>query len=228
MPRIARSVFPGVPHHLTQRGNRRGEVFFSDGDRAVYLGWLAQYCERFRVEVLAYCLMTNHVHLVAVPETETGLQNVIRPLHTRYAQRINHARGWIGHLWQGRFFSSALDDRYLWAAIRYVERNPVRAGMVSCAEDYRWSSARAHCKRTSDYVLTKNREWLDRLDSIGNWSEWLAESDHPERLTVLRRRSERGLPCGSEDFVRRLEEMSGRMLRPTAVGRPPRREASGQ
>jgi putative transposase len=228
MPRIARAVFPGIPHHITQRGNRRDDVFFSDGDRAVYLGWLTEYCERFRVEILAYCLMTNHIHLVAVPETEAGLQEVIRPLHTRYAQRINHARGWAGHLWQGRFFSSALDDRYLWAAIRYVERNPVRAGMVSRAEDYRWSSAPGHCKRIDDYVLTKDRSWRDQLESIGNWSKWLAETDQPSALTELRERSERGLPCGAEDFVRRLEELSGRMLRPTAVGRPPKREGVSQ
>ena len=128
MPRIARPVFPGIPHHITQRGNRRENVFFSDGDRAAYLSWLANYCAKFAVRVLAYCLMTNHVHIVAIPATGDALENVFRPLHTRYAQRINRSRGWSGHLWQGRYFSSALDESYLWAAIRYVERNPVRGG----------------------------------------------------------------------------------------------------
>ena len=114
MPRIARPVFPGVPHHITQRGNRRENVFFSDGDRAAYLGWLAEYSVKFDVRVLAYCLMTNHIHLVAIPETEDALEKIFRPLHTRYAQRINRARGWSGRLWRGRYFSSALDERYLW------------------------------------------------------------------------------------------------------------------
>lgn len=135
MPRIPRPVFSGVPHHITQRGNRRENVFFSDEDRVVYLGWLAHYCAKFQVHVLAYCLMTNHIHLVAVPEGESALEKVFRPLHTRYAQRINGAMRWSGHLWQGRFFSSPLDEIYLWAAIRYVERNPVRAGIVRRAED---------------------------------------------------------------------------------------------
>jgi putative transposase len=188
-------VFAGVPHHITQRGNRREDVFFSDGDRAAYLGWLAHYCVTFRVQVLAYCLMTNHVHLVIVPEFESALEKVFRPLHTRYAQRINRTRGWSGHVWQGRFYSSALDDRYLWAAIRYVERNPVRAGMVRRAEDYRWSSAPAHCKLVNDYVLTKDPAWLDRLASVGDWSQWLSTSEQCEERTVLRQHVERGLPC---------------------------------
>lgn len=220
MPRIPRPVFRGVPHHVTQRGNRREDVFFSDGDRATYLGWLAHYCARFRVEVLAYCLMTNHVHLVAVPECETALEKVFRPLHTRYAQRINRARGWAGHLWQGRFFSSALDDCYLWSAIRYVERNPVRAGIVRWAEDYRWSSARAHCQLTGDYVLTKDAAWINQLSSIAAWSEWLTEPDEQEQLAVLRQHAERGLPCGTEGFVRSLELQVGQPLRLTSVGRP--------
>ena len=224
MPRIPRPVFPGVPHHITQRGNRHENVFFSDGDRAAYLGWLAHYCVRFNVQVLAYCLMTNHVHLVAVPECESALESLFRPLHTRYARRINRARGWTGHLWQGRFFSSALDEKYLLAAIRYVERNPVRAGIVRRAEDYKWSSARAHCQVADDYVLTKDLTWRHEMSSIGDWSQWLAELDQHEELAVLRQHVERGLPCGTEDFVRGLEQQSGQMLRPTAVGRPKKSE----
>ena len=122
MQRLARSVFAQVPHHITQRGNRRDPVFFTDEDRRhAYLDWLSEYAGNNEVEVLAYCLMTNHIHMVAVPKTEDGLQRALKPLHMRYAQRINRSRGWKGHLWQGRFFSSALDETYLWAAIRYVE-----------------------------------------------------------------------------------------------------------
>ena len=146
MPRLARTVFADVPHHITQRGNRREDVFFDDEDRKVYLRWLGEYCKKWNVEVLAYCLMTNHIHLILRPTTKDGLQRVLKPLHMRYAQRINRLKGWKGHLWQGRFFSSPLDNTYTWSAIRYIERNPVRAGMVEKAEDYIWSSAPAHCE----------------------------------------------------------------------------------
>jgi putative transposase len=138
MPRIARTVFAGLPYHITQRGNRREDVFFLNEDREVYLAWLQKYCAIHKVHVLAYCLMTNHVHLIVVPQQEDGLQGVLKPLHMRYAQRINRRQGWSGHLWQGRFFSSPLDEAYLWFCVRYVERNPVRAGMVEQAEDYPW------------------------------------------------------------------------------------------
>jgi putative transposase len=143
-----------MPHHVTQRGNRRERVFFTEGDRNVYLEWLREYATRNGVGVLAYCLMTNHVHLVVVPATKDGLHRTLRPLHTRYAQRINRSRNWKGHIWQGRYFSSALDAPFLLAAIRYVERNPVRARMIDWAEEYPWSSAAAHCGLKTDPVLS--------------------------------------------------------------------------
>lgn len=205
MPRLARTVCAEVPHHITQRGNRREDVFFSDKDRTAYLNWLAEYAEKHRVEVLAYCLMTNHVHLVAVPTTEGGLHQVLKPLHMRYAQRVNRSKRWKGHLWQGRFFSSALDEDYLWAAIRYVERNPVRARIVRKAENYPWSSASAHCGLKEDPTLTRKAVWRRQFESIGDWSAWLAEGDTPDQLDVLRRNAEKGLPCGSDRFIRRLE-----------------------
>lgn len=153
MPRLPRTVFAGLAHHVTQRGNRREPIFFTDEDRLVYLSWLKEYANKHQVEVLAYCLMSNHIHLIAVPAADDGLQRALKPLHMRYAQRVNRRQGWSGHLWQGRFFSSPLDDAYLWTAIRYVECNPVRAGMVQCAEDYRWSSAAAHCANKPDGLL---------------------------------------------------------------------------
>ncbi len=220
MPRIARTVFANVPHHITQRGNRREDVFFSEEDRSTYVAWLGEYCAKYKVSILAYCLMTNHVHVVVVPESTDALEKVFRPLHTRYAQRINRANKWKGHLWQGRFFSSALDEPYLWAAIRYVERNPVRARIVRRAENYPWSSAAAHCGLKADPVLATNREWKRQLQSIGDWSAWLAEGDQPEQLTVLRRYVECGLPCGAEGFIRGLERRAGQSLRVRPRGRP--------
>ena len=227
MPRRARSVCAQVPHHITQRGNRREQVFFTDEDRQAYLGWLKEYAEKHKVDILAYCLMTNHIHLVAVPRTEDGLQQTLKPLHMRYAQRINRTRGWKGHLWQGRFFSSALDETYLWAAIRYVERNPVRARMVRKAENYRWSSARAHCRFIQDDVLTTRSSWRKQVEAIGDWSAWLAQGDEPQELEVLRRNADKGLPCGSEKFIRKLEKLTGRGLQYRPQGRPRKDDAKG-
>ena len=220
MPRLARTVCARVPHHITQRGNRREQVFFADGDRAAYLRWLREYAEKHDVDILAYCLMTNHIHLVAVPASDDGLHKVFKPLHMRYAQRINRARSWKGHVWQGRFFSSALDETYLWAAVRYVERNPVRARMVRRAENYAWSSAAAHCGLRDDPVLTRKLSWARQFESVGDWSAWLAEGDEPEKLGVLRRNVENGLPCGSEKFIGKLEKMAGRPLQYRPRGRP--------
>ncbi len=227
MPRVARAVFAGIPHHITQRGNRRENVFFTDNDRLVYLEWLQEYCTRHEVDVLAYCLMTNHIHLVAVPNTDSGLQQALKPLHMRYAQRVNRNQGWKGHLWQGRFFSSPLDESYMWAAIRYVERNPVRAKMVEKAEEYRWSSAASHCGLRKDSVLSDRKMWRDQFEAIGDWSSWLSADDGVEQVDVLRRNVEKGLPCGSESFVSKLSQSIGRVLEFRPQGRPNKRGDNG-
>ncbi len=220
MPRLARNVFADVPHHVTQRGNRRADVFFSDDDRKMYLHWLHEYADLHGVEILAYCLMNNHIHLVAVPSDEAGLQRMLKPLHMRHAQRVNRAQGWHGHLWQGRYFSSALDEAYLWAAIRYVERNPVRARMVRKAENYPWSSAQAHCGLRADPVLSGRKSWLKQCADIGDWAAWLAEGDEPTALEILRRNADKGLPCGGLRFIRRIEKLAGRALEYRPRGRP--------
>ena len=168
--------------------------------------------------------MTNHIHLVVVPATDDGLQRVLKPLHMRYAQRINRARGWKGHLWQGRFFSSPLDEAYLWAAVRYVERNPVRAGIVRRAENYRWSSASAHCGNNSDSLLNLESSWSKQFAVIDDWSAWLAEGDEAEEIQILRQNIDKGLPCGDESFVRRLGKIVGRGLEYRPQGRPRRAE----
>ena len=212
MPRIARFVCPGVPHHVTQRGNRRGRVFFSDADCRIYLTWLREYAARHELDILAYCLMTNHVHLVVVPATRDSMQLTFRHLHTRYAQRLNRAKDWKGHVWQGRYFASALDEPHFWSAIRYVERNPVRAEMVSRADDYPWSSARARCGLGQDPVLSTKAHWLRQFEGIRDWSAWLAAEDEPSTLALLRKHTSRGLPCGSEQFLESLEASTGRQL----------------
>jgi len=220
MPRGRRIIFPGVPHHVTQRGNRREQVFFCDADRTAYLTWLQQYTRDHGVAILAYCLMPNHVHLVALPSEVDALHRALRPLHTRYAQRVNRAFGWKGHVWQGRFFASALDEAHLWAAIRYVERNPVRARLVESAEDYPWSSASSHCGLWNDPLLSADPGWCRQVHGIGDWSRWLSNGDDPLSVETLRQHAARGLPCGSDAFIDGLEARSGRSLRGRPRGRP--------
>lgn len=220
MPRQARVVFPNIPHHIIQRGNRREDVFFSDDDRKQYLEWLKEYCKEHKVEILAYCLMTNHIHLIAVPTTEDGLQKVLKPLHMRYAQKINRERGWKGHFWQGRYFSSPLDGEYLLFTTRYIERNPIRVKKVRKAENYKWSSARGHCGTAQDDILTTKMKWLNKYEGIDNWSQWLSIKEEKEKTDLIRRNTEKGIPTGSGRFIRRLEKLAGRVLEYRPIGRP--------
>ena len=219
MPRVARHVFPNLPHHITQRGNRRDDVFFCDDDKQLYLDWLIEYCSKYKVALLAYCLMDNHVHLVLVPETADGLQKVLKPLHMRYAQYINKQQGWTGHLWQGRFFSSALDEQYTYSAIRYVERNPIEAEMVERAEDYKWSSAAHHCGLVESKSLSHKANKLIAVTQ-SDWSEWLTKKDSKAITELLERNIEKGLPCGNERFIVKLERLAKRSLRYRPQGRP--------
>ena len=144
MARISRAVVPDTPHHITQRGNRRQQTFFSDADYDTYVGLMHRWCAHYGVEIWAYCLMPNHVHLVAVPEREDSLAQAIGEAHRRYTRFVNEREGWRGHLWQGRFTSYVMDERYLLACARYVETNPVRANLATQPAEWRWSSARAH------------------------------------------------------------------------------------
>ncbi len=182
MSRRARIVLAGVPHHVTQRGNHRQQVFFDDADRLAYLDWLRLYSAEEAVSVLAYCLMPNHIHLVAVPAKPDALRRALKPLHGRYAHRVNRELAWHGHLWQGRFHSAPLDESHLWAAVRYVERNPVRAGLVEIAQRYPWSSAAAHCGLRHDPVLSAEARWQRQIEAVGDWSAWLAAGDTQETV----------------------------------------------
>ncbi len=221
MPRMARVVIPGCPHHVTQRGNRGEDVFFTEGDRVRYLDLLGEYAEKHGLAIQAYCLMANHVHLVAVPRTEASLATALKPVHMRYAQHVNWTQHIGGRLWQGRFFSCPLDEEHLWAAVRYVERNPVRAGMVERAEDYRWSSAAAHCGLRADAVVSDPCEPTARLTPT-QWQQWLREpwEAEPEMTARLRHCTRTGRPAGGAGFIARLEALVGRVLRPKKGGRP--------
>jgi putative transposase len=211
MPRHGRVLFPGIPHHVTQRGNHREPVFLEKGDPEAYLSLLHAHSRRHGLEIFAYCLMPNHAHLVAVPTNADGMHRALRAVHSQFAQRVNRMRGITGHLWQGRYFSSPLDARHFVNAVRYVELNPVRAGMVEKAEDYAWSSAAAHCGLRFDPLLEPvGRSSLP--SGIKYWSKWLALGVPEDCRDALRRHEHRNLPCGSAEFVAELEKASGRDL----------------
>src|ERR1700733_5653652 len=143
MSRIARIVVPRCPHHVTQRGNRREPIFFEDGDQEVYRDLLAEQAEKACIQIWAYCLMPNHVHVIVVPREEKGFAQAIGEAHRRYTNFVNARGRWSGHLFQNRFASVVLDDTHLIRAIRYVSLNPVRAHLVARAEDWKWSSVRS-------------------------------------------------------------------------------------
>ena len=214
MGRLARVVVRGIPHHITQRGNRRQPVFFKEDDYLSYLYLMKEWCQKEHVEVWAYCLMPNHVHLIAVPATEEALRLALGEAHRRYTRRVNFREGWRGHLWQGRFASFPLDDAHLYLAARYVELNPVRAGLVKRPEAYRWSSAKAHLRGRDD-ELVKAGPLLER---IGEWGPFLAGGLREEQTELLRRHERTGRPLGGALFVRGLEAVLGRLLSPRKRG----------
>ena len=217
MTRIPRIVVPGIPHHVTQRGNRRQDVFFSDDDYRTYKALLGEWSEKAGLAIWAYCLMPNHVHLICVPKTEDGLRAGIAEAHRRYTRHINARHEWVGHLWQERFHSYPMDEAHLHAAARYVELNPVTAGLVDAARDWPWSSARAHLDGEDD-GLVKAGPLLERF---GDWHAYLARSLDPEMAEALERHQRTGRPLGDEAFVERLEAATGRSLKPARRGPKP-------
>lgn len=154
MAGLARVVAPGIPHHITQRGNRRQETFFCTEDYQAYIALMREWCRACAVEVWAYCLMPNHVHVIAVPDSGDGLRRAIGEAHRRYTRRVNFREGWRGHLWQGRFASCPMEEPYLLAAARYIEQNPVRAGLAARPGEYPSSSARAHVAGRDGSLVT--------------------------------------------------------------------------
>jgi len=212
-------VVPGYLHHITQRGNRHLPTFFCEEDYEAYLALMAEHCAACGVKVWAYCLMPNHVHLVAVPKTETALARAIGEAHRRYTRRINSREGWRGHLWEERFFSCVLQGRQALAAVRYVERNPVRARLVRRAWRYPWSSAAAHVEDRSD-VLIKGSPLAG---DVNDWRPFLTTQEDDATLHAIRLHSRTGRPLGDIRFLRRLQRRLGRRLIPGHPGRPPKR-----
>ncbi len=216
MARMARLDVPGFPHHVTQRGNRRHRVFFSDRDFKFYLTLVAEARRQAGIEVWAYCLMPNHVHFIVVPHNENSLVNFFREAHRRYSLAINRRFEWRGHLWQERFHSSVLDEKHLLAAVRYVELNPVRAKLCTYAEEWAWSSVHAHLCGTDDDVVSVSPMLL----MVPEWMSYLGGRDE-EREARIRSCTKTGRPSGNEALMARIEELTGRDPRAARRGPKP-------
>ena len=217
MPRIARIIAPGYHYHITQRGNCKQKVFNEKSDYAIYMRLLAKYSAEYRLSILAYCLMPNHIHIIATPQEHNSMAKTFHVTHMKYAQYFNKKYTLSGHLWQGRFYSCLLDENHFLAAIRYVENNPVRAKLSSDAIIWLWSSAFAHCYRKDEILsLGEIHQYLD----VNDWKQYLAEPENQTDIKLIREHTLTGRPLGSVAFVQKLEALCNRQLCPRPSGRP--------
>ena len=218
MPRHRRVVIPGCPHHVMQRGNNRRDVFYSDLDRKVYLALLKEYCVQYDIEVLGYCLLTNHIHALVIPATSNGLAKAFGKTHSDYARWLHVRRRECGHLWQNRFYSCPIENQYLWAVLAYIERNPVRAGIVARCEEWPWSSALTHVQQSEGTEWLELRSWAETW-TPAQWQFALASSLNEAELRArLEEATCAGRPLGGTAFVEDCEQRSGLRLRPQKPG----------
>lgn len=217
MPRFARLVVPNYPHHVTQRGSRRQATFFSESDYDLYRNLLAKNRGAAGVEIWAYCLMPNHVHLILVPSDVDGLSRLLRKTHSTYARQVNAENDWCGHLWQERFHSFVMDEKHLLAAARYIELNPVRANLCEQPVEWRWSSCRTHMFDEADRLMPTRpmRGWVD------DWASFLSENNTEPMNESIRLHTSNGRPAGPKEFLEELEIRTGRRLFPRKPGPKP-------
>ena len=218
MPRIARVVVKDYPHHITQRGNYRQIVFTKDADYKFYLERLNEYHGKYNLSILAYCLMPNHVHFIVIPKNEDSLAKTFNACHMRYAHYSNKRNRLTGHLWQGRFYSCVLDDNHLYAAVRYVENNPVKAKLVKKAWDWNWSSAKERAPEKGRGLLCLAD--INKVMEIDDWKSYLSEKEDKEIIKEIEKSTLTGRPLGSNIFITKLEKLLGRRLKTLPPGRP--------
>ena len=218
MPRIARVCAVGYPHHITQRGNNKETVFFEDEDKEFYLRTLSKYSQKWAFDIWAYCLMPNHVHILIAPQKEESLARGIGGANLVYTQYINRKYRRSGRLWQNRFFSTMIErEPYLWAVVRYIECNPVRAKLAVNAEGYKWSSAKGHILGAGDAILS-GKDWLGERDRKA-YRRFLNKEDKPMDVSI-RKATMTGRPLGAEGFIKRIERLLARDILPKKAGRP--------
>jgi putative transposase len=219
MARMARIALANIAHHVTQRGNAGQFLLAHDAEKTVYLALLQKYLRLYSVTLIGYCLMSNHVHLIVVPGESDALAVALKQVHGRFATFWNAARCSSGHVWQGRFYSCPLDEAHFWIALRYTEKNPVRAGLVRQPEDWLWSSAAVHCGAEVAPTWLAMRRFEQRWTAAG-WREYIAWEESAEELRRIRQGTHTGRPLGDDGFVRRMEEATNRRLVPLKGGRP--------
>ncbi len=219
MPRTARIVVPNLPYHITQRGNYRQDIFQDNEDRLNYLSWINDYSKKYKLSIFAYCLMDNHVHFIVIPREEDSLAKVFSISHMRYSQYFNKKKKASGHLWQGRFYSCVLDEGYLLAALRYVERNPVRAGIVRKPWRWKWSSAGVHVRQGDGVINLENITTLINT-TAEEWKEYIDSDENEEEVKDIRKHTLLGRPLGTKDFIAKLGKKIGRVLSVLPRGRP--------
>jgi putative transposase len=224
MARLARLVVPGLPHHVTQRGNGRARTFFTEDDYAVYRDLLAESCRAAEVAVWAWVLMPNHVHLILNPADADadGLRRALAPVHRRYAGHIHARERRTGHFWQGRFGAVVLDEDHLRAALAYVALNPVRARLARRPQDWPWSSVHAHLSGKDDGPTSV----APVLERYPRFADLIGAEPDAAAVARLRRAETIGRPLGDEGFLAALEARTGRALKPAKPGpKPASREA---
>jgi len=219
MPRNARIVIPNIAHHITQRGNNKQDVFFVDDDREKFLYLLSEQAKRFGVIIEGFCLMINHIHIIATPTRQDSLAKALGRVNLLYSQYISYMHGRTGHLWQNRFYSCPLDTNHFFTALSYIEQNPVRAKMVRYPWTYRWSSAGFHIGQEDEFCLMDKKRWRQQSSSI-DWKNILRRKLEKLDIDKLRIHCRTGRPLGTDKFISKLETVIGRRLRALPVGRP--------
>jgi putative transposase len=214
MARIARVVIPNLPHHVTQRGVRSMNIFFKDEDYEYYKKVLHEQAQIYALEIISYCLMTNHVHLIVIPKTKESLAKVIGETHRLYTRKINFEQKVKGHLFQSRFYSTPLDDEHLLNAIKYVEQNPVKAFMVKHPWDYKYTSCLKRLNLVKEDILLSSH---NIISSIENYKEFLEEDN---KIDLIKEKTRTGKPCGDEEFYNKIKEITGIDYTNKKAGRP--------
>ena len=220
MPRIARITEIDFPHHIVQRGNNRQRIFFDDNDKKKYLDLLRRYSEECSCKINAYCLMPNHIHMILIPLLINALSKMMQKLSLGYTQYINKKYKRTGRLWECRFYSSLIEkEMYLWAACRYIARNPVRAKIVEKIEEYKWSSASARYYYKVEQSNFVAPIWHDNLEKQ-EYMKFLDQPDNENDLTIIRKTILKGTPLGSANFIKCISEKLGITIKTKPKGRP--------
>lgn len=219
MGRKARIVAVDIPHHITQRGNYQQIVFTEDMDRKYYLALIQKYSEKYKLSIMSYCLMPNHVHFIAIPHEKDSMAKTFNAVTMRYSQYFNKKQGNLGHLWQSRFYSCILDEPHLIMAARYIERNPVRANMVQDPWNWKWSSSSFYANGADPVIKLKNLlEFIDMTPE--RWKNYTEIKDEESYINNIKKHTLTGYPLGAGTFLYQLEEKLGRKVIASPRGRP--------